>query len=177
MIVIVGAKVPSGTQSGTQKSACPALSITCKEITFWGAAMLKKLPFSLTSRANSPYYYVRFRNEQTGKFMSWISTKEKNYNRALRKAWDLYNQKSAEIDKLSFYDTIRKSEYTQEDVQKFLDDFQRKGFLAGFVLNDGTFLSQPALEWLVDFWNPDKSEVFSGTEKIYKTSCTLPYMW
>ena len=90
---------------------------------------MTKLPFSLTVRGDSPFYYVRFRNERTGKFMSWISTKEKNYNRALRKAWDLYNEKSAEIDQLSYYDTLRKSEYTQADVQKFLEDFQRKGFL------------------------------------------------
>lgn len=118
---------------------------------------MQKLPFSLTSRANSPYYYVRFRNEQTGDFMSWISTKEKNYNRALRKAWDLYNQKSAELDKLSFYDTLRKAAYTQEDVQKFLEDFQRKGFLTSFVLNDSSLANTPALQWLVDFWNPEQS--------------------
>ena len=70
---------------------------------------MKKLPFSLTVRGDSPFYYVRFRNEQTGKFMSWISTKEKNYNRALRKAWDLYNNQSDKIDQLSYYDTLRVS--------------------------------------------------------------------
>lgn len=119
---------------------------------------MQKLPFSLTSRANSPYYYVRFRNERTGQFMAWISTKEKNYNRALRKAWDMYNHKSDELEELSFYDTIRKSKYTKEDVQQFLEDFQRKGFLSGYVLNDGGILNEPALNWLIDFWNPEKSE-------------------
>lgn len=119
---------------------------------------MQKLPFSLTSRANSPYYYVRFRNERTGQFMAWISTKEKNYSRALRKAWDMYNHKSEELEELSFYDTIRKSKYTKEDVQQFLEDFQRKGFLSGYVLNDGGILNEPALNWLIDFWNPEKSE-------------------
>ncbi len=119
---------------------------------------MQKLPFSLTSRANSPYYYVRFRNERTGSFMAWISTKEKNYSRALRKAWDMYNHKSEELEELSFYDTIRKSKYTKEDVQQFLEDFQRKGFLSGYVLNDGGILNEPALNWLIDFWNPEKSE-------------------
>lgn len=119
---------------------------------------MKKLPFSLTVRGDSPFYYVRFRNEQTGKFMSWISTKEKNYNRALRKAWDLYNNQSDKIDKLSYYDTLRKSDYTAEDVLHFLEDFQRKGFLTGFVLNDSSIANTPALQWLVDFWNPDSSD-------------------
>lgn len=119
---------------------------------------MQKLPFSLTSRANSPYYYVRFRNERTGHFMAWISTKEKNYSRALRKAWDMYNHKSEELEELSFYDTIRKSKYTKEDVQQFLEDFQRKGFLSGYVLNDGGILNEPAINWLIDFWNPEKSE-------------------
>ena len=119
---------------------------------------MKKLPFSLTVRGDSPFYYVRFRNEQTGKFMSWISTKEKNYNRALRKAWDLYNNQSDKIDQLSYYDTLRKSDYTAEDVLHFLEDFQRKGFLTGFILNDSSIANTPALQWLVDFWNPDFSD-------------------
>lgn len=119
---------------------------------------MKKLPFSLTVRGDSPFYYVRFRNEQTGKFMSWISTKEKNYNRALRKAWDLYNNQADKIDQLSYYDTLRKSDYTAEDVLHFLEDFQRKGFLTGFVLNDSSIANTPALQWLVDFWNPDSSD-------------------
>ena len=66
---------------------------------------MHKLPFSLTVRSSSPYYYVRFRNEQTGGFLSWVSTKEKNYSRALRKAWDMYNamQSGRELEKISFY--------------------------------------------------------------------------
>lgn len=126
---------------------------------------MKKLPFSLTVRGDSPFYYVRFRNEQTGKFMSWISTKEKNYNRALRKAWDLYNNQSDKIDQLSYYDTLRKSDYTAEDVLHFLEDFQRKGFLTGFVLNDSSIANTPALQWLVDFWNPDSSEYLKEKQR------------
>lgn len=120
---------------------------------------MNKLPFSLTIRGDSPYYYVRFRNEQTGKFMTWISTKEKNYNRALRKSWELYNEKSknGELEKKSFYDVVRKSEYTQEDVKSFIEDFQKKGFLLSYVLNDGGILCENALQWLCDFWNPEKS--------------------
>ena len=126
---------------------------------------MKKLPFSLTVRGDSPFYYVRFRNEQTGKFMSWISTKEKNYNRALRKAWDLYNNQSDKIDQLSYYDTLRKSDYTAEDVLHFLEDFQRKGFLTGFVLNDSSIANTPALQWLVDFWNPELSEYLKEKQR------------
>ena len=130
---------------------------------------MQRLPFSLTVRGDSPFYYVRFRNEQTGKFMTWISTKEKNYNRALRKAWDLYNNKSDKLDQLSYYDTLRKSDYTSEDVLHFLEDFQRKGFLTGFVLNDSSIANTPALQWLVDFWN-----CLASNNKINKTFKNLP---
>lgn len=126
---------------------------------------MQKLPFSLTVRGDSPFYYVRFRNEQTGKFMTWISTKEKNYNRALRKAWDLYNNKSDKLDQLSYYDTLRKSDYTSEDVLHFLEDFQRKGFLTGFVLNDSSIANISALQWLVDFWNPELSEYLKEKQR------------
>ena len=126
---------------------------------------MQKLPFSLTIRGDSPFYYVRFRNERTGKFMSWLSTKEKNYNRALRKAWDMYNEKAASLDTLSFYDSIRKSDYTKEDVEKFLEDFKRKGFLTSFVLNDCSLQNTDALEWLCNFWNPEVSEYLKEKER------------
>jgi len=119
---------------------------------------MQKLPFSLTTRVDSPFYYVRFRNERTGKFMAWLSTKEKSYNRALRKAWDMYNEKASKLEELSFYDSIRKSEYTEQDVKKFLEDFQRKGFLTSYVLNDSSLQNEPALEWLCSFWNPEQSD-------------------
>ena len=130
---------------------------------------MQKLPFSLTTRDKSPYYYVRFRNERTGKFMSWLSTKEKNYNRALRKAWDMYNEKASDLDSISLYDTLRKSEYTKEDVEKFLEDFQRKGFLSGYVLNDHGILNAPALQWLIDFWNPEKSQYLREKDRKGQT--------
>jgi hypothetical protein len=47
---------------------------------------------------------------------------------------------------------------TKEDVEKFLEDFQRKGFLTSFVLNDSSFQNVDALEWLCSFWNPEQSE-------------------
>lgn len=87
--------------------------------------MTRKLPFSLTTRSDSPFYYVRLRNEETGKFLNWVSTKETNYNRALRVAWDIYNDsaRSDKLKKLSFYDTIKKSKYTEEDVDFFFGRF------------------------------------------------------
>lgn len=122
--------------------------------------MTRKLPFSLTTRPDSPFYYVRLRNEETGKFLSWVSTKETNYNRALRAAWEIYNNsaKSDKLKKLSFYDTIKKSKYTEEDVEFFLEDFKRKGFIVSYVKNDNSEASKDALQWLLDFWNPEKSD-------------------
>ena len=127
---------------------------------------MQKLPFSLTTRANSPYYYVRFRNERTGKYLSWLSTKETNYNRAVRTAWNMYNNREQDIEKLSFYDSIKKASYTKEDVMQFLEDFQRKGFISGYCLTDVQKLNVPALDWLCDFWNPEKSRYLN--EKLRK---------
>lgn len=127
---------------------------------------MTKLPFSLTTRKDSPYYYVRLRNENTGDFMPWRSTGETNYNRALRKAWDIYNGVSDKLDTMSFYDMVRKASYTKEDVQLFLDDFIRKGFLSSYVLNDSTAGNLPAFSWLMDFWDFSKSDYLS--EKVRK---------
>ncbi len=122
--------------------------------------MRKTLPFSLTARKDSPYYYVRLRNEETGKFMSWVSTKETNYSRAVRAAWEIYNRaaQSRTLEKKSFYDTVRKSDYTREDVLFFLEDFRRRGFVTSWVMNDGTAPGRNALEWLTEFWTPGRSE-------------------
>lgn len=133
--------------------------------------MQQKLPFSLTTRKNSPYYYVRLRNEQTGKFLSWVSTKEKNYNRALRWAWDYYNQKasSRELQKISFYDTVRKATYTAEDVELFLEEFKRKGFISAYVKNDNSAANQNAMQWLLDFWDFEKSEYLREKDRKGQT--------
>ena len=131
---------------------------------------MQRLPFSITSRANSPFYYVRFRNETTGKFLSWKSTKETNYNRAVRKAWEMYNSlsRTEELQTLSFYDTIKKSDYTKEDVLQFLNDFQKRGFISSWVMNDESTNNEEALPWLLKFWNPAESDYLKERERKKK---------
>ncbi|CEM60590.1 hypothetical protein DWQ65_03600 [Treponema phagedenis] len=50
---------------------------------------MRGYPFTLFKRKNSPYYYVRFKNEKTGKyFTTQYSTKEKTKAEALKVAID-----------------------------------------------------------------------------------------
>lgn len=48
--------------------------------------MAVSYPFSLTKRKDSPFYYVRFKNKQTGEYMPWQSTGKTGYNEAIEVA-------------------------------------------------------------------------------------------
>ena len=49
---------------------------------FWGVFArvndMKRLPFSIFKRSNSRYYYIKFKNEETGDYLPAISTKQES---------------------------------------------------------------------------------------------------
>jgi len=45
------------------------------------------LPFSVFLRGSRPYYYVAFKNEETGRYLPAISTKKTKEADAVRQAW------------------------------------------------------------------------------------------
>lgn len=55
------------------------------------------------------------------------------------------------------YSALKKFDYSKEEVLLFLDEFMRRGYISSYILNDGGELNMPVVEWLIDFWTPDKS--------------------
>jgi hypothetical protein len=47
---------------------------------------MKRLPFSLFKRNNSRYYYVKFKNDETGDYLPAVSTKQES--EAIKLAFD-----------------------------------------------------------------------------------------
>jgi hypothetical protein len=50
------------------------------------------LPFSVFLRGNRPYYYVAFKNDETGKYLPAISTKKTTEATAIKQAWVWYRE-------------------------------------------------------------------------------------
>ena len=68
------------------------------------------LPFSVFKRSDRNYYSVAFKNEETGRFLSAISTKMSNEKDAYKAAWQWYKEgvphKRGNLRTLSFRDTF-----------------------------------------------------------------------
>lgn len=52
---------------------------------------------------------------------------------------------------------LKKNDYTKEDVELLLNELKRRGFISSYIINDEKELNQQAIDWLIDFWTPDKS--------------------
>jgi len=120
------------------------------------------LPFSLFLRADRPNYYVAFKNETTGRFLSAISTKKDNENDALRQAWAWYrngipNKKnSLDLKARSLRDTVRQADISSSDAEYIINELKRRGLVLSCV-----FASSPSAvllsDFLTEFWDWDRS--------------------
>ncbi|MGL4982242.1 MAG: hypothetical protein ACRC4W_05245 [Treponemataceae bacterium] len=50
--------------------------------------MKNALPFSVFKRSNRSYFSVKFKNKETGKYTSPISTGQTDEKKAIQTAWD-----------------------------------------------------------------------------------------
>ena len=62
-----------------------------------------------------------------------------------------------------------KKDFAKEDVVLILDEFKRKGFISSYILNDGNELNSFAIDWLINFWTPDKSVYLREKERKGQT--------
>jgi len=82
-----------------------------------------RLPFSVFLRGSRPFYYVAFKNEETGRYLPAISTKKTKEADAVRQAWIWFREGiphkdgSLDIKALSLRDTIRHSEISLSDAE------------------------------------------------------------
>jgi hypothetical protein len=120
------------------------------------------LPFSVFLREGRPNYYVAFKNEETGGYLSAISTKQSVKDEAVRQAWVWYREgaphkgNALDLKTRSLRDTLRYASLSMADAEFIIGDLRRRGLVASCV-----FAGSPAAVRLVDFleefWNGDKS--------------------
>ena len=129
-----------------------------------------KFPFSLFKRKSSQYYYVKFKDEKTGLYLSAISTKETDKDEAMKKAWKWYLNGTVETEKdeksitlLSAFETLQNEKLSESDTKKILSILKSRGLVKAFVLpeenDDIDFCT-----YLSDFWDYSKSDYIQ--EKI-----------
>ncbi|EFW37906.1 tyrosine-type recombinase/integrase [Treponema phagedenis] len=135
---------------------------------------MRGYPFTLFKRKNSPYYYVRFKNEKTGKyFTTQYSTKEKTKAEALKVAIDwLINgigttqKKSLQI--LTIVNLCQTEINTKEEAELILKILQKKGLLKTYVLPDATN-DISFIDYLKQYWDWDNSEALKEKRRKEKS--------
>lgn len=125
---------------------------------------MKNLPFSLVKRKN--IYYVRLK--KNGKPVSWKSTKEKNYDKALEKAFEIFAESKQSVEKAEKRMALREQNLSDEELQYFLDHLQKSGKIKTFVISNSP-QDIKAFDYAMDFWDKEKSEYLkSKTRKGYE---------
>jgi len=123
---------------------------------------MKELPFLVFRRSKRPFYSVKLKNEQTGKYLPETSTKKKTKAEAIQTAFDwLKNgipQKGETVDykKYTLRDMAKEADISKTDAEFICKELQRRGLLKSYVLEE----SAPAIDfiaYLTDFWDWEKS--------------------
>lgn len=133
--------------------------------------MALSYPFSITKRKDSPYFYVRFKNETTGKYIPWKSTGQTDKQKAIKTAlqWFTNGKKKSEtvekVETLSFRDTVRKADITPQEIDFILAQWKHKGLLKNYVVT-GSRKDINAYDFMLTFWTWEKSEYIA--EKLRK---------
>lgn len=125
---------------------------------------VQKLPFTISKRKTSRYYYVRFKNEKTGGYSTAVSTRQTDRNEAIRTAWSWYAQgkitgrgKERPLESLAAWEEIRKTGILDDDADKILDYLKKTGKIRSYV-KAGAKNDTPLVRYLMDFWTWEKSE-------------------
>jgi len=120
------------------------------------------LPFSVFLRGKRPYYYVQFKNDETGAYLPAISTKKSKYDDAVRQAWAwyrtgiLYKNAVLDIKTYSLRDSIRRASLTAEDAEFIIDELKQRGFVVSCIFA-GAVDSVRFADFLSEFWDWERS--------------------
>jgi len=121
-----------------------------------------KLPFTIFKRADRPYYLVKFRNNQTGKYLTPVSTKKETEAEAIQIAFEWLKDgipKKNEIisyKKYSLRDLAKDADLNDDDAKYICKELQRRGVLKSFVLLESS-QAIDFIEYLQNFWLWDSS--------------------
>ena len=120
------------------------------------------LPFSVFRRGSRPYFYVAFKNEETGEYLPAISTKKKFEKDAVKQAWAWYRDGiprrggSLDIKTFSLRDAVHRADISSPDAEFIVDELRRRGFVLSCVFA-GSSCSVPFADYLSEFWDWDRS--------------------
>jgi len=123
---------------------------------------MKQLPFSVFKKGQRRFYYVRFKDEQTGKYLPTISTKKETKAEAIQTAFDwLRNgipQKDEAIDfkRYTLRDMAKEADIDKADAEFICKELQRRGLLKSYVL-EKSVQAIDFITYLIDFWDWEKS--------------------
>jgi len=98
-----------------------------------------RLPFSVFLRGSRPFYYVAFKNEETGRYLPAISTKKTKETDAVRQAWIWFRDGiphkggSLDLKVLSLRDAIRHSTISMPDAEFIIEELKRRGIVLSCV--------------------------------------------
>lgn len=138
---------------------------------------MSNIPFVLSKRKDSTFYYVRFKIE-SGKYSTAISTKQTDKKQAEKTAWEWYRQGQIErprkspgkiqkkiksIDELLLQESIKNAD--NELLEIAISTAKKRGIIKA-VIYAGSKSDIPAGQFLLDFWDWDKSKYIA--EKLRK---------
>jgi integrase len=119
--------------------------------------------FSLYKRGNT--FYVRFKDETTGKYLSGISTGETNERAAMATVygWERDGIPTRDgrspdsiTDTRRLIEKIRTADLSASEARSIVDILTERGFLSSAVLT-GTAASRTLADYLREFWDYDRS--------------------
>lgn len=141
------------------------------------------LPFTLSKRndVTESCYYARFRNPLTNKFTIKRSTNETTKEKAIVKAWEIYN---SEILKLN-QTTERKEDINKvlnslnaDEIKELVENLKLRGELSSYTLARSE-QDIKASDYLLNFWNWETSTYIKDMRKsnksIHKKHCANNY--
>lgn len=120
-------------------------------------------PFTLSKRKDSPFFFVRFKDETTGKYLNAVSTKKADRAEAEKVAWKWYSEgkisradRKQTLEAESIFEQVRKSDITDDDILNVIDIAKKKGIIKSYV-KAGDKNDVPLADYLLDFWTWEKS--------------------
>jgi integrase len=138
------------------------------------------LPFSVFLRGKRPYYYVAFKNEETGRYLPAISTKKTKKTDAERQAWVWYREGiphkggSLDLKARSLRDTIQHSAVSLSDAEFIISELKRRGFILSCVFA-GAADAVLFADFLEEFWDFERSpyirEKLRAEHSIHRNYC------
>jgi hypothetical protein len=104
--------------------------------------MKKRLPFSLLKRPERRYYTVRFKNEQTGKYLPEINTKKETEKEAIQTAFEWLRDgipqrgETVSLKKYTLRDMAKEANITKIDAEFICKELHRRGLLKSYVFEE-----------------------------------------